>query len=1360
MRLRTGLLLIIIVAICPAAWSQPVALVEDIAPQASSPLGPGPSELALVGSALFFGGVDPANGLELWTSDGTPAGTKLVRDIAPGRLSSVPRWLTAVGGTLYFVAFDGEHGDGLWKSDGSAAGTVLVKGAGADFSSPQQLAAVGGRLFLAAFDHSHGLELWTSNGTTAGTLRVKDIFPGTGSSLSVLGFAEPYLTAVGGTLYFAADDGTRGRELWRSNGTAAGTTRVKDIRPGSAGSAPSELLALGGSLFFYADDGASGRELWKSDGTGPGTVLLADTCLGTCGVNDNGLQGRAPGNIAAVGSTLFFKAGPEPALWKTDGTPGGTAFVEDVGFQGSVTDPHLTAAGGLLFLIGAGASSAAALWSSDGTGPGTSPLADVGPSNRLAGVGAQLFLISEDFAGRTLWTSDGTVGGTAAVQLYQYSGSALHSSPLGGALLFVADDGVAGSALWRSDGTAPGTSLVADPHPGLCPDPAGELVVPCGSSSPAGTIDVAGTLFFATAEQELWKSDGTAPGTVVLADLSGDCGPQLPCDGPTGLTPVGARLFFNLSRIGPTNGLWTSDGTPGGTSHLADTGFLGLPGDAAPLGGNTIYVSSGAGAGVWKSDGTPGGTVPVLGFPSVPFPPIVNNPQFLTPAPGLVFMAAWQPSLGFELWKTDGTAAGTVLVKDINPGPAGSGPSDLFPVGSVVFFSADDGVAGRELWRSDGTAAGTVRVKDILPGAGSSFPHGLSASGGLLYFTARDATNGYELWRSDGSAAGTIAVNIRPGGASSHPEQLTSLGSLSIFTANDGTTGREPWVSDGTPAGTHRVADLAAGPASGGAGVLVPTGSVVFFPANDAAHGRELWRTDGLAIDRVQDLAAAAGSSDPSEIAASGSRVFLAAEDGAVGRELWALDAAPGGLDLGLTKTAAPEPLSAGQPITFTFTVRNTGPSPATGVTLTDVLPQGTVFINAVPGPPVCTHASGVVTCNLGTVPPAVPIVVTVTAQVTLPTGLVVNTASVDGNELDPVLGNNTATSTTTVSPADLSVALLDSPDPTAPEGTVTFTIATTNNGPAPATGAVSTLVLPPGLSFVSAVPPLCTSALNVVTCPWGSVPPAATLTAQVTAGVGAGTSVTTDAAVNATEIDPALGNNVASATTGIAGLTANELVHGSAARADLAPVAGPDEDWYRIGQAPHSSYEVVVDAVSGDLGAGGPDLRRMAADGATALQDSIPVGALSSRSLVWENASDAPVLDELVQVASLGCTGCSASDAYRIRAYETTYAVPRFNNSASQITVMLLQNATARPVNGTAWFWSGAGALLASRAFGLEARAGLVLNLAGMDELVSQSGSITVTSDAPYGGLAGKGVAIEPDTGFTFDSPLLARAR
>ncbi len=145
------------------------------------------------------------------------------------------------------TANDGTHGDELWKSDGTAAGTMMVKdiGPGSSGSDPQDLTNVNGTLYFDANDGRDGSELWKSDGTAAGTVMVKDIDPGSDSSV------PQDLTNVNGTLYFAANDGAHGDELWKSDGTAAGTVMVKDIDPGATGSGPSfDLTNVNGTLYF------------------------------------------------------------------------------------------------------------------------------------------------------------------------------------------------------------------------------------------------------------------------------------------------------------------------------------------------------------------------------------------------------------------------------------------------------------------------------------------------------------------------------------------------------------------------------------------------------------------------------------------------------------------------------------------------------------------------------------------------------------------------------------------------------------------------------------------------------------------------------------------------------------------------------------------------------------------------------------------------------------------------------------------------------------------------------------------------------------------------------------------------------
>jgi choice-of-anchor B domain-containing protein len=219
------------------------------------------------------------------------------------------------------------------------------------------------------------------------------------------------------------------------------------------------------------------------------------------------------------------------------------------------------------------------------------------------------------------------------------------------------------------------------------------------------------------------------------------------------------------------------------------------------------------------------------------------------------------------------------------------------------------------------------------------------------------------------------------------------------------------------------------------------------------------------------------------------------------------------------------------------------------------------------------------------------------------------------------------------------------------------------------------------------------------------------------------------------------------------------ELAHGFDLVYDLAAQPGPvsDQDWFSIGQAAYSSYEVRVDAAGGDTSP--LQLQRVGPDGVTVLQAASEAGAGEARSLRFENATGSVIADERIRVASGGCgTDCGADDIYHLQAYETTGSVARFNNSSTQVTVLVLQNPGAETVAGHAWFWRLDGTLAGSVPFSLDPRAQLVVDTSTL--VPGEGGSITVSHDGPYAGLIGKAVAIEPVAGFSFDTPLTYRVK
>ena len=222
------------------------------------------------------------------------------------------------------------------------------------------------------------------------------------------------------------------------------------------------------------------------------------------------------------------------------------------------------------------------------------------------------------------------------------------------------------------------------------------------------------------------------------------------------------------------------------------------------------------------------------------------------------------------------------------------------------------------------------------------------------------------------------------------------------------------------------------------------------------------------------------------------------------------------------------------------------------------------------------------------------------------------------------------------------------------------------------------------------------------------------------------------------------------------------ELSHGYELLQDLDISTGATQgtvaDIYRISQKPFSSYEAVIDATSGDIG---PTLlvERIDLSTSAVLQTSNGTGVGFSRQISWMNATANQIDTEGIRVQSGQCTtDCGPDDVYNIRGYETTYSIPRFNNSGTQITVLLIQNPNNYLINAIAYFWNPAGALVGQQAFALGPKQVAVFNTANAAPGVG--GSVTIAHDGRYGDLASKTVALEPATGFSFDSPALPRIK
>ncbi len=1262
--------------------------------------GSDPRGFTQVGNAVFFAATDGANGRELWRTDGTAAGTRIVRDLFPGPGGSFPDELTSFAGRLFFSSTT----VGLATSDGTAAGT---HGFAPDLQAASDLTVLGGLLLMAGRDSAHGVELWRSDGTEAGTALVKDVLLGSGSS-------DPRdLTLLGGHVYFTAG-GPQGRELWRTDGTAAGTVLVADIDPGPSGSNPRALAAVGGRLFFEAASPGVGRELWTSDGTAAGTRLVADS--------NPGSANSSIGPIADFGGVAFY-ANAHPAtgseIWRSDGTAAGTQMLKDLHPGPASSSPEqLLVVGPRLFFVADDGVNGFEVWRCDGTAAGTEVLRVLfepfnPPPDRplsLTAYGALLVFTARATASNLeLWRSDGTEAGTV---------------PVGGGVWNAEAPTVAGDWIyfsggrepWRSDATAAGTNPI-------------EVIGPPSGGGALELTDLNGSALFATQYSGAWHSGGTPATTFPIT-------PPVPSSG-FGL--LGGRAYFSTPSLieGGFSLLWRTN--EAGTVAEQVGALAGFQMTSMTTVGDRLFFvlnDLGHGRELWQTDGTPAGTGLVR---DIRPGSASSQPTDLRAVGNLLLFFADDGASGLELWRSDGTEAGTTLVRDVNPGPSSSVPLEMTVLGTLALFSALDGSTGRELWRSDGTTAGTVLVKDIHPSSWSS-PSSLTVVEDLVFFKAYEPISGLELWRTDGTEAGTqLVADLLPGAYTlPWPEPMGAFGTRLIFSAEDGFHGRELWATDGTVAGTSMLKDVEPGPDS--SLFLNDFGTAYegffFFRAYTGATGYELWRSDGTAAGTqlVQEVDPGPGSSGLlPPLVGAGNHLFFNASDPVFGSQLWAARIRP---DLSATATlaegdAGPVPAA----ITVTAAPALVPDLVATYSTRPGTATEGVDYL----------AAAGSLTFSAGATSRDVSLTV-------------VGDLLDEPNEtlfLDFVVPLGPPTSSAVTLIDDDPEPRLAAHDVTVVEGDAGTVLAS----------FTATLSEPSGREVKA----------HFSTHDFTAIAPSDYLSASGTLTFAPGeTSRGFEVVVNgdttdepderfrvslfgefAEVPDPSLDVMIRD-DDGVA-ISVSELLHGQDRRDDLSgPLAS---DLFVLERPPYSSFEVLLDGASGDVGVGqGPSLERLGVSGTFVLQSSSPVGTGPARSLRIMNSSFLPAVD-YVRVRSQGCTtDCGADDMYALRVRETTVSVPRVNNTGSQVTYLLLRNTGTQDVGGWIVFWRADGSFAGQQFFSLSPARMVVLDAS--ITVSSFSGSATIVHTGGYGQLTGKAVSVDAAAGFSFDTPFVWRSR
>ena len=449
--------------------------------------------------SFLFSATDGTNGQELWVSDGTPAGTKLLADINPG-------------------------------SSTSGGGVV------ANSSQPSNFANVGSNLAVfSATDSNNDRELWITDGTTSGTKLLTNIYQGYSATASGTTANSSYpssITSIGnGRAVFSATNDINGSELWTTDGTNSGTKLLVDVLPGKTGSNPTDITYIGaGRVLFAGYTGNSGygpgsNGLYSTDTISGDTRLLYQQTLisGITPLNNsyNIFSSYIAGNYA-VGSTDGLNN--TGILSTSYGTNLRTSYI-------AKSFPVVST--GHALIVG-GDGTRTGLWITDGTSSNTKLVIDgtgsTGPSNingvTALGNGLAVFYATDNLHGSELWVSDGSNAGTHIIDDINPSSSTsngtsypLSSVPTGftalgnGRAVFSANDGMAGSELWVTDGTSVGTHLVMDIYAGSTgSNPTSFMALGDGRVTFQATDASHGT--------ELWVTDGTNGGTHLISDIN------------------------------------------------------------------------------------------------------------------------------------------------------------------------------------------------------------------------------------------------------------------------------------------------------------------------------------------------------------------------------------------------------------------------------------------------------------------------------------------------------------------------------------------------------------------------------------------------------------------------------------------------------------------------------------------------------------------------------------------------------------------------------------------------------------------------------------------------------------------------
>jgi len=809
-------------------------------------------DVATVGDKFYFRADTADNGEELWVTDGTLSNTKLVKDIFVGTPDSGISNLVAGDGFAIFRARVEGFETELWRSDGSSAGTFAISEFDQDSpftfcESPVRFGSLF--LFCAQDTDQQGRELWATDGTLVGTRLLKNIAENDNASST-----PRFLMPAGELYYFVA-----GEELWSTDGTEVGTVQITD-RPAVFYKEINSVMERNGELLYIAETEATGVALWTTNSSTGESVLVKDfdTSIGSYGASGSDTELLGVNNGLAY-FVLDIQTGLPTSIWKTDGTEAGTVEVgrfpilssspfevDTAAAYFSVFDDFAVFGGGDPIL-----NRVSRIWLDNSTGP--SVLREITPPEQVPSESSRISEMVE-FNGKfyfltrhsptdrfalSLWQSDGTRTGTRFIKEICDSQCFGDSQLVATATtLFILE---LGQYLWKSDGTADGTTRL-------------KQVGANGLGSTASKLTAFGNdvLFVGWDQQhglELWKSNGSAVGTVMVKDIDSGFGSSFRAsnigrdrlENITDFAVLNNVLYFAADDGDSGAELWRSGGTESSTFLVKDIfeGETGSFPQDITLIGDTLYFSAftlETGYELWKSKGSASTTVLIKDIEPRTFDiqetqivcRVVGLIEFCRPelvtvtlplsglAKGFVdlngkaIFRAYNELTGYEVWVSNGTSAGTFMLKNIRSGSDGSSELDAPPrdfdfqedlvnirrlkdavkINNELYFVADGNNLGSQLWKTNGTSAGTLLVKHIAPGVDIDQTISELVANPLadksFFFRAEDANGQVKLWQSDGTRGGTVITADVSANPIVDPKRLLFFNNTLYFSGNNG----------------------------------------------------------------------------------------------------------------------------------------------------------------------------------------------------------------------------------------------------------------------------------------------------------------------------------------------------------------------------------------------------------------------------------------------------------------------------------------------------------------------------------------------------------------------------------------------